>query len=205
VSIVRNEATIAGETEGPELSARELVRAWWEDILDATDAADMPKLAASALASFRESPMFCEAYLGESMYGFIYQIGIELLSQRRRCRLSAKDVASEIDEASGATRARFAHWFERDPESGLEIRFLALTKAQALSAAATRERRGGVEYQAAALLRVAAGKLKEGETIGDRWSVGELERVFATISVEAPRAMINGKTIWDMIQEERNG
>jgi len=175
---------------------RQQIRAWWKKELDGLDEFDLKLLAAKGSLALRQDPDFCAGFFEAFLTPVVYQVGANLVSLQRHGlapgtkRLGAKEAVAAIDGVDDGEDRDWSTWFEHDPGSGRYLALFLLTKEQALAAAQARERAAEPDLRRAALLRLAAGRLKPGQKIGDVWTADELTATERRILVAAPKVSL---------------
>lgn len=192
------------ETNEPTtIAVRAVIREWWRSHIDNVDAVSLPTLATVAVTELRADPAFCAAFLNEMLRSVVYDEGVRFLEAGRRetrARLSATEAAERI----GAERADWSRWLEHDPASGTYVRFLRLTKEQALAAAEAREGRADAELRDAALLRLAAGRCAFGQHLDEVWTEEGLADIERRLVISRPSFSLSPTPIMDRIRAERS-
>lgn len=170
-----------------EHDSRRVIRAWWKKELAKLDEVNIALMSKECAAALRHDPEFCTAFLDAFLQNAVYEIGIGTLSSDRaylRKGNRATPVASliaevdaEIQQDTITRSARWAAWKEYDPDAGLHVPLLQMTKEQCFRAAIYREDRAKTDMQDALWLRLIAGKLRKGDIVQDVLSGEDLDEL----------------------------
>jgi hypothetical protein len=184
-----------------EPSLRKIIRGWWRDATADQEQVDLKALATRGAAELAQQPDIRDRLIAELFEPLVYDIGLHVLSDQRghigtRTTVKGGDIADAL-ESDGMG---WSHWMEYDPTSGQHILLFAMTKEQALSAAAAREKRADPDLRRAALLRLAAGRVKKGKRLDTAWTAEALADIEAKLVIEPPKYSLGQGTIYELMK-----
>lgn len=174
-----------------ELSCKQMVRSWIKAETEGQTEIDLPDLCNEATKIFVQNPEFMEAFAQEFLKNTIYTLAIQMFMQDRQMIILGDKA---LDKEGVTKKARenkvFRSWLTWPEHIGHVYKTLSeCTNADLLVAAAERERRGRHEMKFAALWRKVATTLSDTETVGQRYSDGDLQKLFSEIEIEPPAAI----------------
>lgn len=189
-----------------EHDSRRVIRSWWKDQLSRLESVDIKVMSGECASVLRNDPEFCAGFVDAFLENAVYEIGIGTLSTDRaylRKGDRATPVASliaevdaEIQQDTITRSVRWAAWKEYDPDAGLHVPLLQMTKEQCFRSATYREDRAKTDMQDALWLRLIAGKLRKGDIVQDVWSgedLDELRKVAETKKRQASLPVVSRK------------
>jgi hypothetical protein len=150
------------------VTARGRMRALVESMVEGRPEISLVEVANDARARLEADPQFVAAFLSEYLPSAVYDVVQRMVAEQRQPKYRRK--GEEV------RRSRFMDWYEHAGDRN--VRVLDMTREDLRLAAEEREMRGATEYRIAALWRRIAGKLKSGQTVGDRYTAEEIESMY---------------------------
>lgn len=175
--------TTTPQTKPPvpvELSTKAELTRWVRDEISGKAVVQLPELTNRAVAHFSNDPEFVARLMDEMFRPMVYDIAKRVMQTTRPAggiiqmgdTLTTREAARE---AASKMQNRWTRWLEH--VDSRHVRLTDMTKADLLTAAKERRRRGDSEYELAALWEALAERLEGTERVGERFSVAEIERV----------------------------
>lgn len=166
------------ETTAQETTYRQVLRQWIKQQVDGSSEVNLPDLTASAVEHFSSDKAFLKAFLTESLRPLVYEQARLVLQGTRGAVVVLGDeiVTKEIlAERAQRLQSRWSRWMEHVGDR--HVNLMAMTKDDLLTAALERRQRAETEIEIARLWEVLANKLKKNETVGQRFTAEEIERM----------------------------
>lgn len=180
------------ESGDSESSVRQRIREWWRDHIEDKAEVDIKVLTDAAAAEFGQDPGFTDRFVAEVMKPVIYNIGLAVVSDLRPTRAPSQRTAkaSEVATAIEGKGMDWSRWLLHDPKSGKHVIFKAMTKDQVRAASKERYARGESENRIGGFLELVAGKMRDGETVGDAWPDEQLTILVGRLIVSKPKVSL---------------
>jgi hypothetical protein len=170
---------------------RQEIRAYVDAVLESGDPVD-PKIAARhGVEAFSLNQEITARWFRETAYDLFYQVFINRLSQRRSSIAHATQprTKSHVAEVLAQGPPDFGRWMERDPETGVQSSLLDLLKEQVLAAAEARNGPAMTELRRVSFLRLVAGRLKDGQRVGEVWNDDLLTDLMQRIDIKVKTSL----------------
>jgi hypothetical protein len=167
-----------------DLSARAQVRAWIAQQIAGQSEVKVPELRAQVVEHFKGNASVMERLLAETLSGMIYELArAEISATRGKANvIDHGDTVTTIDEVKGkAIKLRHKWDLFREYAGDRHVRLMDMTPADLQLAEQTRQARGDIEHEFAELWRRLRQPLEEGEAVGDRFTVEDIENIYQGI------------------------
>jgi len=154
---------------------------WIKAEMDGASAVALPELAKRGREHFLSDTHYLQALFADQLQQLIYQRAQTLFGRTRRGAVllgdemvDAQEFARRAGQLAARLSAKWEGWLEHVGERHLAL--TSMTRAQLLAAAAEREARAEAESRRAAFLRGLAAGLEGERTVGQTYSIAEIER-----------------------------
>lgn len=168
------------------------VRRMFESRIEGLDEFKLPDLTDDIMAEVKADADLLAAFVEQEIRRMVYVVGQDLLGQWRRAK--ERDGEEIIDAgASLMTRralqrkafARRLDWLRHYEQAGdRQVNVMKMTKSDCLLAVEARGRRADTERQYVRFFRTVAQELSGGEAIEDKFTPGQLQRIFEQCAIK---------------------
>ncbi len=176
-----------GTAPTTQKSVRSEVRAWIRAALDGEDAIELPFLTEQACTHFAKQPKVVERYFQENFRQMVYSEAQSVVATTRTATSTHIQLGDELvtreELTKRAKKSRWSSWMEHVGER--HIRLPKMTRDDLLKAAGERRQRASIDISRAMLMERLAEQLEDGETVEDRYTDEDIDRILNEITEEA--------------------
>jgi hypothetical protein len=178
-------------------TVRQTIREWWQGQIEGQDDVDVKELASKAVVELQADPDFRSRFFEETLQSVVYNVGIAVVSSLRPRettqprKVSARAVADAIAIRQEIRGVDWSKWLVHDPLSSKHVRFLSMTKEQVLAASKERFDVAATDLRIAGLFQLVAGRMDDGQTVGDAWNEHQLDDIVSRVQVGRPRVSLS--------------
>lgn len=167
-----------------ERTARSELRDWLREKMEGVDEVKVPELSTAAYDHFTKRRDWVARFVAEQMPAMVYDLSREFVAQSRGQMRTMGDKVVSADKFKQAARNQpvFRKWMERVGDR--HVRLMEMNREDLLAAAKERTDRAGTEIRIARLWRKLADGLEGGQTVRERYTPQEIERLQADIEKE---------------------
>jgi hypothetical protein len=160
-------------------SVQAVLRQWIREQINDQDEISVPALADQAVTHFSNNKAFLQQLALETLPKMLADMVYDVLSRDRGRAIRLGDT---LVTQTGFDRrvSKFRAWYEHAGRDRT-ISLLALTRETGKIAADERRRRGDEEHRRARFIEELTQELKDGETVGDRYSDQEIQKLLDEI------------------------
>lgn len=167
--------------EVTERTRKEQLKALLLAEIEGEASVNLPQLANRIVDSVVDDEEFVRGLVEEAVRPFVYEVGKRLMAQTRGepvIELGDEVVArSEFEARAKTVSSKFERWMEH--ADGRYVNFMEMRKADLVEAARQREARASTELAIAQFEKMLASKLKKSEKVGERFTPGQLDEMWA--------------------------
>ena len=166
-------------TTDTEASVRRDMAKWIRNRIDGENVVHLPDLAKEAGEHFGSDNGFVNRFFRQQFGTIFYEMVQSTVARTRSMHLMlGDDIVSqdEIRDRSMRLSAKWSNWLEHVGDR--HIRLLSMSADHLYMAAQERRERAAIDIQRAELLEALAKQLEPGETVGDRFSDDDIERIW---------------------------
>lgn len=161
------------------MTPQQMIREWIKQETQGVESVDLRDLTERARVRFGDDQEFRDALVTRALEEMVPAEARAVFSRQRRVALGDEHVTRQEFERQVMAESRWGRWFEAVADNR-HVSLLAMTKKDLMHAATQRETRAATEIERAMFLRkLAAGIKRPGQTVGEAYTLPELDRLWA--------------------------